>query len=489
MNTANMVLRKKFLPPNHCKRGNILLLAIGMMVLASCLMLSYQNQVSSLRNHLQQNKKLQQEKQALNLARFAFNKLKSIATDDFIATCVKKGKLHFYNVQTESPQDLGAIEVHFDEYKMGVIVQANEELSDTICCRFQETGLRKTINECFSEIPHQAKEQIKQRWENLQTNAPLKAPLFSPLVSELEINDNVKVTLYNPFDRNLQVTGNIEIQGYERQTQETESVNTLPNIVHENVDINLDPASQSTSSPTIDLPKNFTINKIIVGGLVFEGIGIHGKYQVNYPKLDVPFQYKLKQQAITTTRRPAPWERRGSAATSVEASPPNSHELPSFETKNWIQQLNACCFFGKKEKPYRIIDNFELTGTDSIALRDFFWNDTIASLQASAFNFNGSEQYLRKRLAEMRLFILEENIKQILLHQPYPNAIAFLNQIKNFHDKLYLFQHLTHRTECFLIQSYCENVKCTMTVCRTLGGNNKRIWKVLNVKLTTQKRY
>lgn len=485
MNTANMVLRKKSLPPRHCNRGNILLFAMGMTVLASCFILSYQNQVSSLRNHLHLNKKLQQEKQALNLARFAFNKLKSIATDDFIATCIKKEKLHFYNVQTESPQDLGAIEVHFDEYKMGVTVQANEELSDTICCRFQETGLRKAINECFSEIPHRAKEQIKLRWENFQTNDYLKAPLFFPLVNELEINDNVKVTLYNPFDRNLQGTTSIEIQWYERQMQDTEAeiVTTVPENIEKSISINL--ASKSTSSTTENLPKDFTVNKIIVGDLVFEEIETHGKYQVDYPKLDEPFQYKLKKQAVTTTRMPGRWGRRAPAATSVETSPPNSHELPFFETKNWIQCLNACCFFGEKGKPYRIIDNFELTNTDSIALRDFFWNNTVADPQALAFNFNGSEQYLKKRLEEMRLFISEENLKQILLHQPYPNAVAFLKQI--FNDKLYLFKNLTHRTECFSIQSYCEDIKCTMIVYRTLGDNAKRIWKVQNIQLTMEK--
>ena len=285
MNTANMAPRKKSQQAKHCKRGNILLLAMGMTMLASCLMLSYQNQVNNLRNHFQQNKKLQQEKQALNLANFAFNKLKSIATDDFIATYVKKRKLHFYNVQTESPQNLGTIDVHFDEYKMGVTVLANEELNSTIDCRFQENGLRKAINECFSEIPHENKEKIKQRWKNLQRNDPLNVPLFSPFVSELEINDNVRVTLYNPFDRNLQGTINVKIQGYERQTQETENVTTGPNIVHKNVkntiNINLEPASQSIPSTTINLPENFTINKIIVGGLVFEEIQTKGIYHVD----------------------------------------------------------------------------------------------------------------------------------------------------------------------------------------------------------------
>ena len=59
-----------------------------------------------------------------------------------------------------------------------------------------------------------------------------------------------------------------------------------------------------------------------------------------------------------------------------------------------------------------------------------------------------------------------------------------LNQIKNFHAKLHLFKNLTHRTECFYIKSYCEDIKCTMTVCRTLGDNAKKIWKVQNIQLT-----
>ena len=139
-------------------------------------------------------------------------------------------------------------------------------------------------------------------------------------------------------------------------------------------------------------------------------------------------------------------------------------------------------------RAYRIIDNFELTDTDSIALRDFFWNKTVADPQAVAFNFNGSEQYLRKRLAEMRLFLSEENLKHILSHQPYPNAVSFLKQIKNFHDKLHLFKNLTHRTECFSIQAYCEDIKCTMIVCRTIGDNAKRIWKVRNIQLITGKK-
>ena len=332
-----MVLRKKSLQSKHCKRGNILLLAMGMTVLASCLMLSYQNQVSSLRNHLQQNKKLQQEKQALNLARFAFNKLKSIATDDFIATCVKKGKLHFYNVQTEFPQDLGAIEVHFDEYKMGVTVQANEELSDTICCRFQEIGLRKAINECFSEIPHRNNDQIQQRWENLQTNAPLNALLFSPLVSELEINNNVEITLYNPFDRNLQGTIKVEIKGAERQTQDADAeiVTTVFTNKGESISINLSP--KSTDSTTVNLSKDFTISQIIVGYLVFEEIGTCGKCQVDYPKLNEPFEYKLKQQGKTANKGVAAWRLKESVPTQLETSNSTSYELPFVETKNWIQ--------------------------------------------------------------------------------------------------------------------------------------------------------
>ena len=266
------------------------------------------------------------------------------------------------------------------------------------------------------------------------------------------------------------------------QDTEAEIVTTVPKNIEKSISINLAP--KSTFLTTVNLSEDFTVNKIIVGDLVFEEIGTHGKYQINYSKLDEPFQYKLKQQAVITTRRPGVWGRRGPAATSVETSPPNSHELPSFETKNWIQQLNACCFFGESGKLYCIIDNFELTNTDSIALRDFLWNNTVADPQALAFNFNGSGQYLKKRLEEMRLFIPEENI---LSHQPYPNAVAFLKQIKFFHNKLYLFKNLTHRTECFSIQSYCEDIKCTMIVYRTLGDNAKRIWKVQNIQLTTEK--
>lgn len=490
---ANIIPHKKFQQPNHYKQGNILLLVMGVMVLTSCLMLSYQYQANHLRNKLQQNKKLLKEKQALNLAHFAFNQLKAIATNDFIATCEKNGKLHFYNVQTESSQDLGSLEFYSNEYKMGVTVLMNEDLNNTTHCLFQEGGLRKTMtNECFSEITHTYQKEINQRWNHLQTNDYLISPLFFPLVSELQRNDNtINLTLYNPFDKNIQGKINIQIQGYD--TIQTYSL--IPGIfsvankkiVTKQGDINISP--KKTSSITISLSETFTsIDKIILEDLTYTDLKV-GKHQVVYSKLNEPFSYSQDFRTSSDTRNVGRWGRKKSAPThtSTETTINTSHELPCFETQNWLQQLNACCFFGEKGKPYLIINNFEMDEIDSIKLRDFFWNRTIADPKAPVFNFNASEQYLRKRLSEMRWFIPEENIKHILSHQPYSNAIAFLKEIKNFQDKLYLFKNLTHRTECFNIQSYCENVRCTMTVCRIAKSPKERAWKIQNIELIIDK--
>lgn len=471
---------------------------MGITVLASYLTMSYQNRVNSLQHNFRQSKKLLKEKHALNLAHFAFNKLKNIATNDFIATCEKDGKLHFYNIQTESSQDLGPIELYSNKDRSGVIILANEELNTSIGCLFQKDGLRKTLSSgCFSEIPHTNKEKIKQRWDNLQTDGYLKAPLFLPLMSELQVKDNtINLKLYNPFDRKLQGTINIEIQGFENQVRTDRFMTTslsVATIKTEMQQISIDIAPKGISSTTVNLSENFTnLEEIRLEGLIYKHL-TDGQHKLTYSKPNEPFSYTflLTSPSFSGSRSVGKWGRKKSAPSSTPTKPTISisHELPSFETQNWLQQLNACCFFGEKWKPYRTVDNFEVEESDSITLRDFFWNCTVTDPKTTVFNFNGSEQHLRKQFETIGFFSSaaeqQETITNILSHQPYPNAVVFLKEVKRFQDQLYLFKNLAHRIECFTIQSYCENVKCKMTVFRKAKDFNVRTWEIQNIELIT----
>ena len=485
-----MILHKKFRQSNRFNKGTLLFIAMITTALAGGFILSSYQKICYLRKDLQEIKKIHKEKQVLIFAQWALSKLKKLATDDFIIPYKNDEKLHFYDVRTKEIRDLGTIDLALNKSTCRVFVDVLEDDSYDFCCAFQENGLRKIMmDECFREIPHSKKDEIKKRWEILQSENELSTPLFLPLIKQCEIlNNNLTVDLYNPFDRPLSGSVKIKVQGYERKISDhnVSTLSTIPKNIEKSVVLNL--LAQGSFTIKINFPEDFFIQKICVGNLCLEKNLTSGRYQIVYSDLDKPFKYTLKTSI--KSRKLGAWGRKAKTENTLVQNE-TRYSLPIFETKNWIQQLNACCFFCEKTRPYRIIDNFDMKDDDGIKLRDFFWNFTIKSPQAISLNFNGSEVYLKNQFKKLGFFNsdveLDKEVKNILLHQPYGNAIDFLEQLKIYQNKMEFFEKLTHRTETFFIQSFYENIRCDLVVYRTCIGPTYRDWKIKNIKIISEK--
>ena len=480
---VNVLRILKSRPYKSSERANILFAVLLIFVLSSGLVLHH---TFSLKNNVYKQhvlKVLHNKKRALSLAHLALDKLKSIADKDACTTHYKGKHFCFANdvfiEDTPSPHS-------------GYRVDGEFPSKQSFACCFDRQGLRKPLSEFTarsnplkSVINDDRWELARLRWVALNRNDPLPPFYFPQLVNKVEIfeKNQIKwmwVHFFNPYDRELQ--------------------NEMPHITGINFDLPpskvqffypyckalfqiRDEAKRRNDTQTLDLGKM----------IEFEIKYVH-KYNLNVQTLGVS-DFK-----ITGTReggycfyspqdkpRKSQWGNCGKGGKNKEAVGTNSNDIEPFSTQTWSDKLDACFFEYEEAEPYTKIGNFKSNRKAIPELRNYFWNEVVENPDADVFCFNGPRIYLEGRLRAYGIpeYQALKIAKEIVKHQPYPSATAFLEQITTLSPEiknyLHHFEHLSHRTEVFKIQSRSGEYTCEMLVQREAKNELQRSWKILYV--------
>lgn len=482
MRMVNVLRILKSRPYKSSERANILFAVLLISVLSSGLVLHH---TFSLKNNVQKQHvltALYHKKRALSLAHLALDKLKSIANKDACTTHYKGKHFCFANdvfiEDTLSPHS-------------GYRVDGEFPSKQSFACCFDRQGLRKPLSEVMtgsnpikSVINDDRWELAVLRWVALNRNDPLPPFYFPQLVNKVEIFEENQIQwmwvhFFNPYDRELQ--------------------NEMPHITGINFDL---PPSEvqfylhcKALFQIRDEAKRQNDTQTLAWGkmIEFEIKYVH-KYNLNVQTLGVS-DFK-----ITGTReggycfyspqdkpRKSQWGNCGKGGKNKEAVGTNSNDIEPFSTQTWIDKLDACFFEYEEAEPYNKIGNFKSNRKAIPELRNYFWNEVVENPNADVFCFNGPRIYLEGRLRayDMPEYQALKIAKEIVKHQPYPSATAFLEQIttsfpeiKNY---LHHFEHLSHRTEIFKIKSWSGEYTCEMLVQREAKNELQRSWKILYV--------
>ena len=478
---VNVLRILKSRPYKSSERANILFAVLLISVLSSGLVLHH---TFSLKNNVHKQHVLMalyHKKRALSLAHLALDKLKSIADKDACTTHYKGKHFCFANdvfiEDTPSPHS-------------GYRVDGEFPSKQSFACCFDRQGLRKPLSE-FTAGSNPIKSVIyddrwglaRLRWVALNRNAPLPPFYFPPLIERVEIFKKNKIQwmwvfFFNPYDRELQnemphITG-INICLIPERVHFCPYCKKLKALFQIR-----DEAKRQNDTQTLDWGKmilfkikyGHTYNISAQDTLDFK---ITGTREVGYQYGDQPSSKHQKSK----WRRDGPKEEKVAVVT-------NSNNI--FSTQTWIDKLDACFFEYEDAEPYSKIGNFKSNRKAIPELRNYFWNEVVENLEADVFCFNGPRTYLEGRLRAygMSEYQALKIAKEIVKHQPYPSATAFLEQITTLSPEiknyLHHFEHLSHRTEIFKIKSWSGEYTCEMLVQREAKNELQRAWKILYV--------
>ena len=484
---VNVLRILKSRPYKSSERANILFAVLLIFVLSSGMVLHH---TFSLKNNVYKQHVLMalyHKKRALSLAHLALDKLKSIADKDACTTHYKGKHFCFANdvfiEDTPSPHS-------------GYRVDGEFPSKQSFACCFDRQGLRKLLSE-FTARSNPLKSVINDdcwglaslRWEALNRNDPLPPLYFPPLIKKVEIFEKNKIQwmwvhFFNPYDRELQ--------------------NEMPHITGINFDLPpsevqfylhckalfqiRDEAKRWNDTQTLDWGKmiEFEIKYVHKYNLNVQALGVLD-FKITGTK-EGGYCFYSPQEAQQSKPRKSKWgecSKQGKNKVAVVTNLSNTFE--PFSTKTWLDKLDACFFEYEEAEPYSKIGNFKSNYKAIPELRNYFWNEVVENPNADVFWFNGPRTYLEGRLRAygMPEYQALKIAKEIVKHQPYPSAIAFLEQIttsfpeiKNY---LHHFEHLSHRTEIFKIKSWSGEYTCEMLVQREAKNELQRSWKILYV--------
>ncbi|MGX8717065.1 MAG: hypothetical protein ACSW8C_03700 [bacterium] len=472
---VNVLRILKSRPYKSSERANILFAVLLISVLSSGLVLHH---TFSLKNNVYKQHVLMalyHKKRALSLAHLALDKLKSIANKDACTTHYKGKRFCFANdvfiEDTPSPHS-------------GYRVDGEFPSKQSFACCFDRQGLRKPLSEFMTEnnplktvINNDRWGLIQKRWVALHRNDPLPPFYFSPLIEKVEIFEENKIQwiwvyFFNPYDRELQSK-----MPYVMGINFCLSSSSIHLCTHSKAQKALFQILNDAKMIQFEIKHGhkYNLNVQTLGVLNFKITGTReGGYLFDT-------QYGDQQSAKP---RKSKWGNCGKGGVAVTNS---NNTFEPFSTKTWIDKLDACFFEYEEAEPYSKIGNFKSNSKAIPELRNYFWNEVVENLEADVFCFNGPRTYFEGRLRAYGIpeYQALKIAKEIVKHQPYPSATAFLErittafpEIKNY---LHHFEHLSHRTEVFKIKSWSGEYTCEMLVQREARNELQRSWKIIYV--------
>ena len=410
----------------HKHQGSLILALMIVMALGSIISLA-----ALVGTHQYQRIRYQQHSQLARLqvkemAHEAWMRLKQWGTDNALALACKDERWYFYDTHKEEIRDLGALDQEFD---MGTVV-VKPLLSSTpipLSC-FQSNGLRQSLTKAIQQgFPCFTKQQqalMSQKWLALTTEDVLPADLFLPVLSECYITD---FSLWNPYDR--------PIKGVVSTALAFDMFVDDDGIMYPNrtEDIAIPVELEAGASIMEEVVDNRQLLRVELRDSYNNCFGLESMmYLLVYnDENDLFHQYEAFGKAISI------------------------RDTIAHPTKNWVQKLNACCFFDPQQ-PYAKIGHIEAR-----ELNAFIWNETVANPDALPFFINGDSNQLYQQLQrllgkQLSVDRLKAVTRELMTHQPYPNGYAFIQQVSALPDLkpfLHVFEALIARCELFQIES------------------------------------
>ena len=466
---ANVSQIPKSQPNKNFKRANILFAMMLISVLSTGLMFYYNFSLKNIIFQAKVLKEVNDKKQSLILAHIAFQKLKSIAGEDACIMYERGDRFYFKNNHT--------IDKVLSS-NMGYCVKGLFETKSSFACCFDRQGLRKPLCEVMQYdnyleyIPNKGAWPLaKKRWEVLKHKEFLHPDIFPPLIWKMKIfeENNIKwllVHFLNPYDRKLQ-TGETCLKGI-NICPRTNGVwfcayCTDPQELFQILN----------DAQTVSFKISNGYEYIVSTEFKELALTIMGNREVGFI-----FNSTERQQAPTAKWRKHP------KTSEVSVNKTAFENL--FLTQTWIDELDACFFGYNAGEPYSSIGNFNTQHEGVSILRNYFWNNSVANPEADIFYFNGPRSHIEERLRTYGVpqEQIHEMSKKIVNWQPYASATSFLEKIITFADVkkiLPCFEHLSHRTERFKIESWCGDYVCEMKVERNALNDTERDWKIIRL--------
>lgn len=399
----------------------MIVMALGSIIPLAALVSTHQYQ----RIHYQQRSQLARL-QVKETVHEVWRRLRQWGTNHALALACKDGQWYFYDTHQEAIRELGTLD---DEFAMGAVV-VKPLLSPTpipLSC-FQSDGLRPSLTEAIQKgfpcFTNQQQDLIRKKWLALITEDILPADLFLPILSECYLTD---FSLWNPYDR--------PIKGLVSATLAFNTAVDADGIIAfaGTEDLTLPIELAAGASIMEEVMDNRQLLRVELRDVYNNSFGIDSMlYLISYDDgSDLFNQYEAFEEAIAI------------------------HDTIAHTTQNWVQRLNACCFFDPK-RPYAKIGHAE-----ECELNAFVWNETVANPDALPFFINGDSEQLYQQLQrllgdQVSADRLQTAVGELMAHQPYPNGYAFIQQVSALpalKPFLHVFEALTARCELFQIES------------------------------------
>ena len=399
----------------------MIVMALGSIIPLAALVSTHQYQ----RFHYQQCSQLARL-QVKETAHEVWRRLRQWGTDHALALACKDGHWCFYDTHQEEIRELGTLD---DEFAMGAVV-VKPLLSPTpipLSC-FQSDGLRPSLTEAIQKgfpcFTNQQQDLINQKWLALITEDVLPADLFLPILSQCYLTD---FSLWNPYDR--------PIKGLVSATLAFNTAVDADGIIASagTEDFVLPIDLKAGASILVEVVDDRKLLRVELRDVYNNCFGLESMmYLMSYDDgSDLFHQYEAFEEAIAI------------------------HDTIAHTTQNWVQRLNACCFFDPK-RPYAKIGHAE-----ECELNAFVWNETVANPDALPFFINGDSEQLYQQLQrllgdQVSADRLQAAVGALMAHQPYPNGYAFIQQVSALpalKPFLHVFEALTARCELFQIES------------------------------------
>lgn len=481
------------------ERANILFAVLLISVLSTGLVLHHR---FSSKHYVYKTKIIQwanNKKQALTLASKAFDKLKSIASDDACMVWERKKHCYFENVSNTSKT---AIEYRLSSNikhlpKGGYNIEGLWVSKLPFACCFDRQDLRKPLSEVMTGnnplkavISNDHWSLAGLRWKWLKCNESLSPHIFPPLIDRAEISgDGVdkefQMYFFDPYIAKIK-TGKIYISKGCRNLGDKESYDLARSECYQEIDYCTHCKLAKISLKNVKIlgyikikyGHNYTLGVQKQGILDFK---ITGTREGGY---DFGNQQVAQQTPKPRKAKGSAWGRCGKEEEHKVTSSNNIFE--PFSTKTWIDKLDACFFEYTKNEPYSKVGNFKSNYKNIPELRKYFWNEVIENPETEVFYFNGPSDYIEERLLAYGVSKEQAGpiVNEIVKHQPYPSATAFLEKIalhSGMKDRLHHFEFLSHRPEKFKIKAWYGEYVCEMIVQREAVNDNERAWKVISV--------
>lgn len=458
----NYLYRKNF------KQGSILFAVLLFSTLSSYILASYifLSQKHYVKKYLISN--LIEKKQALFFAHAAFMKLKAHASDDRIVTYEEKDKFCFFDPVKNVRKTL---EKNFHNLLGGYKVTGIFQVSKSFNCCHDHSGLKTSIDTYLSTSAKNEPLSIfplaQQRWQALKTQF-LPLHLFPPILKSITCNKST-----NPYTLNY--TLNFSYPYENHSTPENELT-----VFIGNVKTSLVLTGDSTTITDKYFGANFLLR--IVNGW---------SYSIPLYTTDTtPFSINITYSGdptsgftcCTTSNKTYTSKWRKHQPTPVVNT---SYSTPEFSVKTWVDKINACFYQYKEREPFNKINNFGCKHDTTKKLQQLFWDHVVVDETAPRLCFNGPFTHLKEWCSACGIDVTESVLQHILAKQPYESPTIFLKHLYEMPlcEQIYLqfFKNLSHRTECFKIVSWYQNITCEMIVRRDATSATERTWTIESV--------